>query len=68
MGNDLEALRSAQKAVHCYPNVAESWIVLVAVLSKWNTVCGNLKNVIGEFIMRNLKCSPVLTAWLEQLC
>ncbi|KAJ8938242.1 hypothetical protein NQ318_001775 [Aromia moschata] len=31
-GHDKRAIISAQKAVHCYPNVAESWAVLSSAL------------------------------------
>lgn len=31
-GNNDEALILAQKAVHCYPNMAEGWAILIASL------------------------------------
>lgn len=68
MGDNKTALKAAQKAVHCYPNIAENWAVLISVLSKQKTSLSNIKlSVVCDFVVNNLECTSILAQWLRKL-
>lgn len=67
MGDNKTALKTAQKAVHCYPTVAENWAVLFSALSRQNSNLPALKlSELTEFVVNNLDCTPVLADWLRK--
>lgn len=64
MGDHKAALKSAQKAVHCFPDIAESWAVLISALSLHSQV-SKLKS-LSDFVVNNLKCTTALLEWFQQ--
>ncbi|KAJ8909618.1 hypothetical protein NQ315_004980 [Exocentrus adspersus] len=46
-GNDRHALILAQKAVHCYPNVAEGWVVLISSLLNAKRTDYRMNNLVS---------------------
>lgn len=63
MGDNYTALKTAQKAVHCYPSIAENWAMLLSVLSKQRSSIKLVK--LSDFVLNNLKCTSVLANWLR---
>lgn len=65
-----EALRTAQTAVHCYPNMPEGWMVLISVLCK-NKMRGSNNIVfiqkVVRYVTNNLNISQRLLKWLEYI-
>lgn len=63
-----EAVRSAQKAVHCYPHVSEGWVTLLAILNHCNNENKWLnKKVWLENIFKFVKGRPLteeIKVWL----
>lgn len=67
MGDNKNALKTAQKAVHCYPTVAENWAVLFSALSREKSNFPTMRlNKLSEFVVKNLDCTAVLADWLGQ--
>lgn len=71
MGNYKDAIKKAQKAVLCYPNVPETWTVLISSLvlkrSTLNVKISELDlNVLIDFVISDLSPSAVLVEWLKQ--
>lgn len=64
------ALKYAQKAIHCYPDIAEGWSALICtLLTLEKKKLG--KNVIVNIMIdvRNkLNCSTVLSEWFKKIC
>lgn len=71
MGNYKDAIKSAQKAIHCYPNNPETWTVLISslmlmrIVSKQSIEGLDLQLLIN-FVIDNLHPSSVLVEWLKQ--
>lgn len=65
VGDNKVALKSAQKAVHCYPHVAEGWVMLISALSLYSRK-PELK-IFRDFVVNNLDCTSALVDWLKQL-
>lgn len=64
-GNYKEALRSAQIAIHTYPNIPDSWVMLISTLTK---LCKSINvNEKVSFIRDNLKPAKQLSEWLNKL-
>ncbi|KAK5647507.1 hypothetical protein RI129_002399 [Pyrocoelia pectoralis] len=71
-GDYHQALKSAQKAVHCYPDVAECWAVLiqsVMVLHDKNSSfsCKEWVQKSVKHFKQNLESTKLLTKWLDQI-
>lgn len=70
-GQGKESLRSAQKAVQLYPEIAENWAVLLAAIqskvasqsSAVNVL--SLKKTISYLIRPKVKSSPSLNQWVD---
>lgn len=66
MGDNRTALKTAQKAVHCYPNTAENWTVLLSALSKKTGFPALKLNEFSDFVVNNLDCTSVIIDWLRK--
>lgn len=67
MGDNKNALKTAQKAVHCYPTVSENWAVLFSALSREKSNFSALSlTKLSEFVVNNLDCTAVLADWFGQ--
>lgn len=67
MANDRKnALIYAQKAIHCYPNIEETWTVFMCSLYSLgnNQACKKIAN----FIKHQMEPSNVLNDWLNDKC
>lgn len=70
IGDYKEALKSAQSALHTYPNVAESWAVFISVLlALQKEGRGKLNYHVEEkisYIEKHLSPTPALGGWLSK--
>lgn len=67
MANDhKKALIYAQKAVHCYPNIAETWTVFMCSL--YSIGANNASKNVGNFIKNHMRPSNLLNDWLIDKC
>ncbi|KAJ8978707.1 hypothetical protein NQ317_015955 [Molorchus minor] len=66
--NDKQAIVSAQKAVHCYPNNAEGWAVLLSALINLKEDAWVSKALMQSIIEHIDKLNPsgLLSAWLRK--
>lgn len=66
-GNNHDSLISAQKALHCYPDVAEGWSMLISHLLKMkkNHSLDNLITAMSLHV-RNLNPSINLLGWVRK--
>ncbi|KAB0804312.1 hypothetical protein PPYR_01282 [Photinus pyralis] len=71
-GDHQQALKSAQKAIHCYPDVAECWAVFiqsVMVLQNKKSTFSHkewLQKCVRHF-KENLESSKLLSTWLDKI-
>lgn len=71
MGNYNDAIKNAQKAIHCYPNSAETWTVLISslmlkkIVSK-QSIDGLDLQLLINFVINNLNPSATLVEWLKK--
>lgn len=63
-----KSLKYAQKAVHCYPDTAETWTVLICALKGTSDKTLYNPKKISDFIIKNMKPSNVLNEWLTTHC
>lgn len=61
-----QALKAAQKAVHCYPDVAVSWISLISVLKILKEKFSNLwLQKLAVHVQKHLNPSSAILEWLQ---
>lgn len=60
-GDYCEALKMAQKAVHCYPYNVKTWTALISALHLNKKPTEN----ISQYVLKYLNPSPALNDWLN---
>ncbi|KAJ3650240.1 hypothetical protein Zmor_021938 [Zophobas morio] len=64
-GDKKSALSMAQKAIHCYPNMAENWAVFIVILLRTAKLPENrVKDVLS--FARTLDTGENLTQWMQK--
>jgi hypothetical protein len=66
VGDSKNALLMAQKAVHCYPDVAEGWAIFSAAVLSAKKLRTSLVRDILKFA-ENLNSSESLSKWLQKI-
>jgi hypothetical protein len=66
VGDSKNALLMAQKAVHCYPDVAEGWAIFSAAVLSAKKLRTSLVRDILKFA-ENLNSSEGLSKWLQKI-
>lgn len=64
-GNEKQALIAAQKAAHCYPNIAEGWAVLAYILTVQNRSPDFSRQLLKR--VQQMKPSTVLLEWTKSV-
>lgn len=71
MGDYKEAIKNAQKAIHCYPNVSETWTVLISSLVLMRTTSKQSREKLDlqlliNFVIDDLNPSTTIVEWLNK--
>lgn len=66
MGDTKKALLMAQKAVHCYPNLAECWAVFIASLIQSKKHNNDRAKDIVNWV-KSFNKSEKLKTWMDNI-